>query len=538
MIAIDWILVVVNPQNKDIPELDQVKSGVLIAWVINTVLFVLVYVLILWRSIMRFFGDVFLLRKGFYQFNEHKNDSYSSVNYIAAYIGNAIFSYYFFFWMMTIIITPMCIPFVWRLAWHYRQYWLSTIAFVLINVIMDKALDCYFTDETHFKHRRQFQYYDLIRFGTGFLASVGSGIGRYIILFLMLIISLYRVDKQSIPRWVSQFFSKNMDLVNMKHNSFLKCFHCHNNPILHTFVLLVKGKTFKSKSDYKLRYTVMEHGLDRNNPKDAEKEKKTDAIEMEKVELKEDKPKHNRRHFQIRESFKLGEFPKIRNPRIAFKWQLMVLLAQNPSLLQFRKREKLEAADDLNEEEDSVNDNNINLMYEENPRNFYKKKGPERMTHLDDDNFEIKLKKKIKKKRNLKVDDSEKYKAKQKEKEKKKKAKNKKKKEKEEQAKKGRSRSAKRERSRKDDETAKKETHEKPRSKSRKRKTQTKTPKKDPRKSRSTREIRKTPNKSKKKNVKSLRKIPESKTEYNSAFSGSEDERSRSRRRNRRKMNR
>ena len=489
-VALDRILLTINPRQEDLPELAELRTGIKTAWMISTVLFFIIYVFILYRSVLRFFVDLFLLRRGFYHFKEVKNNSYNSVNYIAAYIGNAYFSYYFFFWVITILLTPFSTPFLYRLAWHYQQYWFSTALFAIINVILDKALDPVFTDETHFKHRRLFQYYDMFRIGTGFLASYGSGIARYVILFLMLFISLYRVDKQSIPRWVSQFFSKNLDLVNMKHNSFLKCYHCHNNPVLHTFVLLLKGKRFRP-DEHSQPYTVMEHGLDRVDPeKRAQQRKEREKQEKQRDEAKRaakadpkgedsahkpherlalrdhaepseeqvNRPPRDERHFRIRDGFRRGEFPEVRNKRIAYRFQLLVLLAQNPSLLAYRKSDKVDAervdgggdGDCAAKGEGVDANNNVNLLGEKNQRNFYQKKGPARGVHLDDEDFEIRLKKKIQKKRKIKVENSKerkkRLKAEKKKKEKEKKEREKKEKERKRREKKEKKRKQERER--------------------------------------------------------------------------------------------
>ena len=128
-----------------------------------------------------------------------------------------------------------------RLAWHYKGYWLPNAIFIVINLVCDLSLNCVFTDFDHFRFRRAYQFYDIGRMFSGFMASMGSGAGRYVMVLLILILSLYRVDKQSIPRWVTQFFNRNLDLINMKHNSFLKCYHCHNSPVLNTFALLMKN---------------------------------------------------------------------------------------------------------------------------------------------------------------------------------------------------------------------------------------------------------------------------------------------------------
>ena len=197
------ILEKVTPKHEIIPEIEEVKNGLLISWRINTGLFIFIFFFILWRSVLRFYGDVFLLRKGFYQFDETRHDSYNSLNYVPAYIGNAIFSYYFFFNLMTILITPLCIPFIYRLAWHYRQYWFYNILFVLINLVLDLSLNCVFTDLTHYRFRKTFQIYETYRMFTGFLASLGSGIGRlhsipnYILLQIIFYFILYSTSNCS-----------------------------------------------------------------------------------------------------------------------------------------------------------------------------------------------------------------------------------------------------------------------------------------------------------------------------------------------------
>lgn len=104
----------ITKEGQKIPELVEVAKAFKISWRIITVLFIIVYFFILWRSVIRFYNDILAMRRGFYQFNATTTDSYNSLNYVAGYIGNAIFSYYFFFILFSLIITPLCIPVLYR----------------------------------------------------------------------------------------------------------------------------------------------------------------------------------------------------------------------------------------------------------------------------------------------------------------------------------------------------------------------------------------------------------------------------------------
>lgn len=375
MIVVDALM---GTDENEVPEIKEVQRAFLISWNITVVLFVIVFLLILWRSSIRFIGDIINLRKGFYFFDDSRHDSYNSLNYIPAYIGNAIFSYQFFLTIIFIIFLPLSMPFIYRLAWHYRSYWFWNVLFILINIIADVSLNFVFTDLTHYRFRRAYQIYDIFRMFTGFVASAGSGIARYFLIFIVLSISLFRIDKQSIPRWVSQFFNFNLDLVNLKHNSFLKCYHSHNNPILHSFLIIIQTYWMNKKNT-------------KSQNKNAD-----DDIEAQ--------------HFSKSSNDKI-------NKKIAYKWQLMVLLVKNPTLMKYRKFDKIDEEvvennmimiDELNGEVHDDNligktgNNNINQLFGKNNaqrRNFYDKTGPARMMNEDDDNFAIELKRKLKPKK-------------------------------------------------------------------------------------------------------------------------------------------
>lgn len=183
----------------------------------------------------------------------------------------------------------------------------------------------------------------------------------------------------------------------MKHNSFIKCFHCHNNPILHTFVLILKKKRFREDTETQ-------------NPKIVSKEKKDDILERKGRNLN-----------------------KSINLKIAYKWQLMVLLARNPSLMKYRRPDKI----DLDKLEGNLKDNvhslndrkdvglsphdNVNQLYSKNKaqkRNFYDKTAPSRRMNQDDDNYPIALKKKVRKTNKEKKTNKDKKKGKGKERDK------------------------------------------------------------------------------------------------------------------------
>ena len=279
-------------------------------WIVTTIL-TIVFVVIQVNILTHFKSNILKMRKGIFDFDMNKYNCYDSINTIGGFIANSFFSFNFFFVFLAVVITPFCFKEFYQLLWYFNEFWLNQVILILVNIILAQVLKKIMTDGTHFKYRVCYQFWEFYKILTGFIISFVTGLTRYIILIFVLLISLFRVDTSVIPVWVTRMLYFNFDFVNRRFFGFLKCYHAHNHPIVHTVMMLVKAKTF-SKS--------------------------------------------------IGESFEM-EFNN-KTKRIAYKWQLCVLLALNPSLMKFRKHRLRDLEKDKGENDQEFIDKK---------KNFYEK---------------------------------------------------------------------------------------------------------------------------------------------------------------------
>lgn len=290
----------------------KIRQSFLIAFGIITTLFILIFIFINVSVVTKFKNMVIEMRRGIYQFDIKSHDSYDSLNMIGGFIANTIFSFYVFFVFMAIIITPFCFKEFYIILWGLRDYWLNKVILMMVNIVIHMVLGKIMTDGTHFRFRCCYQFYEFYKIVTGFIISFITGLIRYLILIVILVISLFRVDSSVVPIWVSRLFFFNLDFVNRRYFGFLKCYHAHNHPIVHTVGMLFKAKQFTNQND---------------------------SNEDEEVLT-----------------------PKQR--QIAFKWQLCALLVRNPSLVDFRKHNSISKSDI---------DKNTDQRIVDKKNNFYNK---------------------------------------------------------------------------------------------------------------------------------------------------------------------
>lgn len=227
--------------------IDSIKSSMDIALGIALVLFILLYFFVQLNVLTYFKFQILKFRKGEYLFKLKNINSYDGINLIASFVANTYFSLFIFFFFLILVLTPLCFKEFWIIVWSLRKYWLMQVILVIFNVGLHAVLAGVFSDGYHIRFRFCYQVYEIYKMIIGFIVSLVIGLIRYILLVFFVILTLFRVDSSIIPTWVNKMFRFNFDFVNYRFRAFLKSHHAHNNPIVHTFALMLQAGVFKRK---------------------------------------------------------------------------------------------------------------------------------------------------------------------------------------------------------------------------------------------------------------------------------------------------
>ena len=333
--------------------------------------FVLLFTLVQLNVLVYTKSLVLKFRRGEYVFKLKDVYSYDGINLIASFVANTFISLYVFFLFGFCLITPICFKEFWMILWALRDRWLMQVVLVLFNGAMETVLAGVFTDGFHIRFRFCYQIYELYTMIMGFIVSLVLGAMRYALLVFFVIISLFRVDSSIIPVWVTKMFHFNFDSVNYRFRAFIKSYYHHNNPIVHTFALMMQAGLFKRKERARVSFQDLEAGPEVKKNSHNRQNQSTQEIAfkvIERLPLSEidrigdrldmgegfDRP--NEEVLKRRKSRKV-------NRRIAAKWQLCVFLAMNPSLMQYRVSDQ---SDSRNLDRKGNNFYNKDLEYQDN----------------------------------------------------------------------------------------------------------------------------------------------------------------------------
>ena len=340
-----------------------IKRSMDISLFISLTLFVLMFFFIQINVLVYIKNLVLKFRKGEYMFKLKGIHSYDGINLIASFVANTFFSLYVFFFFLLFVITPICFNEFWMVMWGFRKYWLMQVVLVMFNIGLHIVLAGVFTDGYHIRFRFCYQMYEIYKMIIGFIVSMVIGAIRYVLLVFFVIMTLFRVDSSITPVWVNKMFHFNFDFVNYRFQAFIKSYHHHNNPIVHTFTLMLQAGLFKKKERERGLSLLARDGREAIShsqgvgtdvrQKNSRKPTKnnTEEIAFEKIE----KVPHSESdrivevldtglgNSEMAFNFDKSGEPVLKerkskevNRRIAAKWQLCVLLAMNPSLMRYR----------------------------------------------------------------------------------------------------------------------------------------------------------------------------------------------------------
>lgn len=133
-----------------------------------------------------------------------------------------------------VIFSPFCHPILWNLV---LQYWVlfaavivcAGIGALLYTIIVNFIYSAKISPGT----RSTSHVFEIIIFFSTVIGGVAKSIGRVAVGTIIVVLSLIRVDKPILPKWVLN--CSYLDLTNKSYLSFVWLYHKYNNPIAVTF---------------------------------------------------------------------------------------------------------------------------------------------------------------------------------------------------------------------------------------------------------------------------------------------------------------
>ena len=301
---LNWVNFVSNSLKATVEDLYRSST---ISLSIVTLFFIVISVFSTTKTFMAFQMTTLDYRLNGYDHLIDHHSIWYTVKFLQGYLGNAIFAtgpflmiYFLFFWCMFSLT-------FWEWIWSIRRFWITIVGVFFTSFILDLIVSHFLSNGRYFKSRKCIQFLDILKIFLGFYSGLFTGFMRFLLSFLFLNVSLFRVDKAGIPNWIYQIV--NIDIINKPYISVTKLYHTHNNPIKMIFMNLLIDHCMKIR--------------------DSQRNKA--VLEKQDSELVK---------FEPEDSSKMSAEKKKRFLKVAYRWQLFALMARNTLILEFRKDDR------------------------------------------------------------------------------------------------------------------------------------------------------------------------------------------------------
>lgn len=132
------------------------------------------------------------------------------------------------------VFTALCHPLFWQLLESYWPYLIGIIIAAAIGISVYVILiGCIYSAKINPRTRGLSHLFEIIIFFSAVVGGVAVSLGRVITGLIMLLLSLIRVDKPILPRWVLSIFY--LDYTNKSYLSLVRLYCKYNNPIAVAF---------------------------------------------------------------------------------------------------------------------------------------------------------------------------------------------------------------------------------------------------------------------------------------------------------------
>jgi hypothetical protein len=144
----------------------------------------------------------------------------------------------------------------------------------IIMMIIKKIL----LSDKYVRFPRLFGYFELYLLFTNMYVGLFTAVKRFIWLFIILLVAIFRIDQAAVPQWVYKKFNK--DSINISYLGLCYMYHCHNHPINVSF------KLFLENFAKRLQMFTAEH-FDKNKKSLEEKNNCLNSLPSKKNYLKD-----------------------------------------------------------------------------------------------------------------------------------------------------------------------------------------------------------------------------------------------------------
>ena len=330
---INWI--------KSIPDiidtsLDFLFLSARISFIAVIVLFIVIAIYSVYRMLRSFMVSVFNMRLNGMDLIIGRSHIWPSTLFIQYYIGNITFSSFPFLLAFFVFFFCVSNPFFWWFVWTQRSVWLAPVLVFFFEVVLDAVLKKLTDYGFHFRNRVLIRVFDIFKMVLGFYSGLLLGFVRFFISLLFINITMFRVDKTGIPKWIYNIF--NLDLVNNTYHGFLRLYHTHNNPIVLAFVGTLMDNVIQARKHGRSREGV--RLLKKKLTENSENQTTAENNLLSEEYLRDDREPNlkdtiGKNDNSIEKPFLLKD--KHRYLKVAYKWQYYAFLVRNSKLWEFRK---------------------------------------------------------------------------------------------------------------------------------------------------------------------------------------------------------
>lgn len=354
--------------------LDDIFRSVRVSFVIIIVLFILISLYATIRMLMSFKVTVMNMRLNGIDSVVSASTIWSSTSFIQSYLGNITFSSFPFLFIFFVLFACITSVTFWRIFWSLKSFWIVPFSVFLFELIFDLVFKQLTKSGFFFKKRKLIRAIDMIKMFLGFYSAIFTGFLRFFISVLCINITMFRVDKTGLPKWI--YDKINVDSVNKAYNGLVRLYHTHNNPLVLAFVGVIMDQVTRKRAENaaglqgpkkvtdeqsQMKQSAFKTGENSLISKDADEEMAKNSEEEKPI---------------VDENMLLTKREKFL--KVAYRWQYYAMLVRNPKFLRYVKKLKLKKQEEEEEKKKKEEEEKTKKEEKENAKSKEKSQKKEK----------------------------------------------------------------------------------------------------------------------------------------------------------------
>ena len=216
------------------------------------ILIFFIYIANIFIILNNFKTRVLLLRKNQPDFDRKNAGLPASLSFIGSFVSNSLLSFLLVEFFLSVILAILFTP----LFWSFVSLYMTMALLIMIIMMIVKKLVIMIVkklclSDKYVRFPRLFGYFEFYLLFTNMYAGFITAFMRFIMLFIVLLLAIFRIDQSAIPQWVYNLL--NIDAINNSYLGLIYMYHCHNHPLSVSFKVLLES--FAKK----IRYFTEEH---------------------------------------------------------------------------------------------------------------------------------------------------------------------------------------------------------------------------------------------------------------------------------------